>query len=181
MNHRKQLIRTTILLISLLTLFMFYIVGTGCEAPTVSITQNEPYDLVDSGKHCDWDANQSKYEQLVEAGASTWNSYKSVFRRDTILVLQDVRITDVNHAGNGWSGATSRAGGVIQLNKAYMDRSDWTDLNRRHTIYHELGHALGLGENNNGLSGNIMRQGKLENINLTLDDAASFEAASERY
>lgn len=181
MNNRKQLLRIAVLLISLLMLSVFYAIGTGCVAATVSITQNKPYDLVDSGKHCDWDANQSKYEHLVSAGASTWNSYRSVFRRDTISVIQDVRITDVNRAGNGWSGATSLGMGSIQLNKAYMDRSDWSDSNRRHTVYHELGHALGLGENNNGLEITIMRQGKLENINLTIDDVASFDAAYARY
>ena len=50
----------------------------------------QTWNLVDSGKHLDYDGN-SKYMSYANTGASIWNGYKSgVIRKDSILVIQDV-------------------------------------------------------------------------------------------
>ncbi|MDR2526236.1 MAG: cell surface protein [Oscillospiraceae bacterium] len=151
---------------------------------TISIITSIPHDLVDSGKHCDYDSNQSKYDSYVKTAVATWNAYKpGVFRPDDGKVLQDVRISDVNNEGNGWTGITNLAFAYIHLNKAYLDDPSYNFNynNILHTVTHELGHALGLDENNDGLPTNVMRQGKRENISLSTDDKASYDAAYARY
>ncbi|MDR2526238.1 MAG: cell surface protein [Oscillospiraceae bacterium] len=157
--------------------------GTSTDGTTtISIITGIPHDLVDSGKHCDYDSNQSKYDSYVKTAVATWNAYKSgVFRPDDGKVLQDVRISDVDKAGDNAFASTNLQLGTIHLNKAHLDKSSWNYNNRLKTITHELGHALGLDENNDGLPTNVMRQGQLENISLSTDDKASYDAAYARY
>lgn len=46
----------------------------------------QTWDLVDSGKHLDYDGN-STYMSYINTGAATWNAYKSgVIRKDSAFV-----------------------------------------------------------------------------------------------
>ncbi|MDR2646901.1 MAG: cell surface protein [Oscillospiraceae bacterium] len=189
MKNRKRIqrIATTLVFAMAIGLFGFVGSGAGCNedtsAPGVYIIPDWPYDLADSGGHVDYDSNQSKYDDYVKSGVKVWNAHRAgTFRPDDLSVVGDVRITDVNKPGNGWTGATNLTLGAIQLNSAYLDdSSSYSTNNIKHTVYHELGHTLGLDENNSGASTSIMRQGKLTNITLSADDKASFDAAATRY
>jgi len=160
---------------------VFSIAITARANPVVSIISTWPYNMVDLGKHCDWDARSSNYHNLVVTGTNRWNAHRSVFRPDSILTLQDVRISDVNQAGGSYYGHYNLILGTIQFNRAFLDSSSWTDANRMHTVMHELGHALGLEENNGNDTTNIMRQGKLTNVTLSPADKASYDAAAKKY
>jgi hypothetical protein len=187
MRNKKNPKHISIVLAALLALAAFSFAGVGCEGdetyvPVVSLSSTNPPNLVDSRKHCDWDARGSKYHDLIVQGTNMWNSYKpGIFRPDSITVIQDVRISDYTDVDDGIYGYTNKQSAVIKLNSGYLDRRDWDEDNRKHTIYHELGHVLGLGENNNGLATTIMKQGKLKNVTLSADDKASFDAAYKLY
>ena len=140
------------------------------------------FDLVDSNKHCDYDANQSSYESYITTAVQKWNNYKAgILRADTILTIQDVKIIDTNSSNVIWAGKTEYMSARIQLNSYYLNNSSWNYNNRLKTVMHELGHALGLGENNYSLSTNVMKQGKSENTTLTVDDKASYDLAYTYY
>ena len=118
----------------------------------------------------------------VETAVQKWNNYKAgILRPDTILTVQDVKIIDTNSSNVIWAGKTEYLSARIQLNSYYLNNSSWNYNNRLKTVMHELGHALGLGENNYSLSTNVMKQGKSENITLTVDDKASYDLAYTYY
>lgn len=135
------------------------------------------WDLVDSGKHLDYDGN-SKYMSYVNTGASIWNGYKSgVIRKDSILVIQDVYISDINEA-NGNTGITYPDGRIV-FNKYYLDSPDCTDDQRTNTATHELGHALGL--DHGPSSDDIMYSSQTSVITLSQNDKDSYDAAYKNY
>ncbi|EDO0799630.1 cell surface protein, partial [Listeria monocytogenes] len=78
------------------------------------------WDLVDSGKHLDYDGN-SKYMSYIKSGAATWNSYKKgVIRPDSPKVLEDVFCNDTS--ANNYVNATTYSNGKITFNKKNMDK-----------------------------------------------------------
>lgn len=135
----------------------------------------QTWDLVDSGKHLDYDGN-SKYMSYANTGASIWNGYKSgVIRRDSVLVIQDVYISDINKA-NGNTGVTY-SNGKIELNKYYLENC--TDDQITNTVTHELGHALGL--DHGPLSSDIMYSSQTNVKTLSQNDKDSYDAAYNNY
>lgn len=115
---------------------------------------------VDSGKHLDW-SGSTTYSSNFNTGVNTWNNYKSgVIRRDGILTVNDVTISDVSDlSGNTVALTTQRYSGsggksvsaTIQFSTAKMN--NLSDIKRTIVCTHELGHTLGLDENNdNGTS-----------------------------
>ncbi len=156
---------TSLLMILLLTQTLSF-------AATISI---QDWDLVDSGKHCDYDGD-SIYMSYIETGASTWNSYKSgVLRPDTILVIEDVNIFDFDWAGSSYAGLTS-PNGTLKFNIYYMD--GYTESQRLNVATHELGHCLGLDHN---LSFDLMYEYVTSKTTLSTNDKASYDAAYANY
>lgn len=115
---------------------------------------------VDSGKHLDW-SGSTIYLSYFNTGVNTWNNYKSgVIRKDGVLTVNDVTISDVSdlsgntvalttqwHDGSG--GKSSSA--TIQFSTTKMN--NLSDMQKTIVCTHELGHTLGLDENNdNGTS-----------------------------
>lgn len=81
------------------------------SVPVFAKAYIQVWDLVDSGKHLDYDGNSS-YMSYITTGASTWNAYKSgVIRPDSLSVIEDVYVCDINVA-NGWAGMTYSNGYV---------------------------------------------------------------------
>lgn len=153
------------------------------------------WDLVDISGHCDWDCS-SQYSSMVRKAANAWNDYidDEVFRPDAWSVVQDVKIKDMDSDPFD-KGAIARTftNDIFALGEnakyasqihLYADEMNLlsSDLQRQHTVMHELGHALGLNENRESQSdnklGNIMQQGGLPyGTFISLDDRASVEEA----
>ena len=106
---------------------------------------------VDSGKHMDW-SGSTKYSSQWNTGVNVWNAYKSgVIRQDAWNTVNDVTVQDVSYIdsntvariqliGNGKADAT------ISFSTQMMD--SLSAMQKKITCTHEIGHALGLAENN---------------------------------
>ncbi|WP_145131664.1 matrixin family metalloprotease [Paenibacillus sp. Y412MC10] len=130
----------------------------------------QSWDLVDSGKHLDYDGN-SMYMSYVTKGASIWNGYKSgIIRPDSASVIEDVFVSDVNVV-NGNTGVTYSSG-YIELN--YYNLQNCTANQITNTATHELGHALGL---DHSTSSDIMGPSQTSLITLSRNDKDSYDAA----
>ncbi|MFZ3102441.1 MAG: matrixin family metalloprotease [Desulfitobacteriaceae bacterium] len=133
------------------------------------------WDLVDSGKHCDWDGT-SAYLTPITNGASTWNAYKSgVIRKDTIFTLQDVAISDYYEVSTtcGETGSS----GYIYFNTYQMQ--NFSADQRKSVAMHELGHCLGLGHNTS--TSDVMYTPTQGVTTLSQNDKDSYDAAYNNY
>lgn len=145
------------------------------------------WDLVDLGGHCDWDGT-TQYMSLFKKATNAWNNYMGTdrFRADTWHTIEDVKISDADVSNsNPKNYAETFPSGKIVFYTKKMNELE-SDLQRTHTIMHELGHALGLDENRLSTDseklGNIMQQGGLAyGTSLSLDDKASYQSASAKY
>ncbi|MBC2100645.1 matrixin family metalloprotease [Listeria booriae] len=132
------------------------------------------WDLVDSGKHLDYDGN-SKYMSQVKFGAGLWNAYKKgVIRPDSVSVIQDIYCSDVSVNNN--TNATTYGTGKLVFNKKNMDRLSANG--KKMVASHELGHALRLAHNT---SSDIMCEYNTTRITLSANDKASYNAAYKKY
>lgn len=143
-----------------------------------------PYgDLVDSGKHLDWDYDTAYYSECKNA-QTLWNGHKSgVIREDAWNVIEDIFVTDYYSSSDGTLGYTDFTNDKIAFNNYYFasgKTQSLTAAQRRKTAAHEFGHALGCDENNHG-SEAIMRQGRYSYSSLHKDDKDSFDAAYKKY
>ena len=179
MKNKKRLQCLSTVLLCLLALGLVQFTGSACGGDSLpSNVKISSWNLVDSGKHCDWDARSSAYHSYVVTGANTWNAYKAgVLRPDSASTLEDVRISDVNKSDVRWAGATY-SNGIIHLNKYYMD--SYANNKRLMVVTHELGHALGLDDNNCSTS-NVMYPDVSTVTTLSVNDKASYDAAYARY
>lgn len=131
--------------------------------------------MVDSGKHLDWDSD-TKYVSTVRSAVDLWEEHRSgVIREDSLLVIQDVFISDYNEVTN--TIAYTSASGKIKLNDDHFD--SMTPNQRLHTVTHEFGHALGL-DHTSGKN-DIMQQGKLALTSLSQTDKDSYDEAYDTY
>lgn len=135
-------------------------------------------DNVDSGGHLDWDYDTTYYSQTVW-GMDLWNSYKKgVIRKDSIFVLEDIFVTDIDSATAGYYGYRDKANAKIYFNKYSMKKLDANG--KKSVAAHELGHALGLGHNKNN-SKAVMTDAHAFPTTLHKDDKDSYNAAAKLY
>ena len=152
-----------------------WVVATsGC----VAIGLNE-YDSVDGGKHLDVSFQSANYNSLVYDAVWLWNNYKpGVIREASITNLTDATVVD-------WSGPisvlaqTTQGLGVCKIELNVIAFNTMTADQRRSTIMHELGHALGL--NHQKVAGRIMTQGLSSLITPSDGDKASYDLAYSKY
>ena len=138
------------------------------------------WDLVDSGGHLDWDGETSYMDEWYKS-VKTWNSHKpGVIRKDRWNIIEDVNIADYCDEDANEFAYTS-AKGKIRFNTAQMD--SFTSAEKQKTITHEIGHALGLYENNGNKNSklSVMEQGRKSVTKLSADDKAGYDAAYKKY
>lgn len=134
----------------------------------------QSWNLVDSGKHLDYDYS-TKYSSELSTAVTKWENYKSgIIRPDSATVIEDVFISDYSEVSNT-NGVTSSAG-TIKLNTYQLDKQGSTQAMR--VITHELGHALGL---DHSTSSDIMYAYTITTSSLTQNDKDSYDSAYNGY
>jgi len=142
---------------------------------SISYAALQGWDLVDSGKHLDWDGD-TEYTSSVNGAVSLWEGYKSgIIRPDSASVIQDVYVSDYYEVSS--TMGVTNSGGTIKFNTYKFD--DMTTNQRLKTATHEFGHALGL-DHTTG-STDVMKQGKFEITSLSSTDESSYDDAYETY
>ena len=132
------------------------------------------WDLVDSGKHLDYDGN-SIYMGNFKAGVNKWEAHKpGIIRPDSAWVIEDVYVSDYYTVNS--TNAYCSSGGYIKFNKYNM--SGHTSTVRTRIATHELGHALRLGHST---SADIMYKYTPKTSTLTKNDKDSYNAAYKKY
>lgn len=130
--------------------------------------------LVDSGKHLDW-GGSTAYQKQFDAAVNTWNSYKAgVIRKDTVLTVKDVTISDYSEVSTT-AGVASSAG-TIKFNAYCME--SFSNAKKLNVCTHEIGHALGLAHNQEG---DVMYMYVSDVTTLTENDEASYDESYNRY
>ncbi len=146
----------------------------GANASTGTSTLGS-WDLVDSGKHLDWDGNTNYMNQYLEA-ISVWNGYKSgVIRKDNWKIVEDVKIQDVS--GDNTTIVTIEKKGKIKFNQNVMDKL--TDDQKTNACLGALGICLGLGWTKN--TNDVMYKYKSSKTVLSENDKASYDSAYKKY
>lgn len=156
MHFKKSVLKNHLLysIITLMAIAMLFPITAFAQAYV------QTWDLVDSGKHLDYDGN-STYMSYINTGAATWNAYKSgVIRKDSAFVVEDVYVSDVN-ASNGWAGMTNSK--------------------KQNVATHELGHALGLDHSTSTDVMDAAITGHTSTQALSQNDKDSYDAAYNNY
>lgn len=131
------------------------------------------WNLVDSGKHLDWDG-KTKYASQFESAIKVWNSYKKgVIRKDNLVRWQDLAVSDCFEISSV-AGVTN-SNGIIRFNKFNMDR--FSSNQKKNVCIHELGHALGLDHNT---SNDIMYMYATSRVKLSTNDKKSYDYAYKK-
>ncbi|MFD1738958.1 matrixin family metalloprotease [Bacillus salitolerans] len=143
--------------------------------PAESHAKLQGWDLVDSGKHLDWDAD-TKYTSTVSSAVSIWEGYKpGIIRPDSATVVEDVYIFDYYEVSN--TIAQTSSAGTMKFNDYKFQ--GYNSEERLHTAIHEFGHALGL-DHTWGMY-DVMQQGRLSINSLSNTDESSYDEAYSTY
>ena len=160
---RKRLVANLIVVLLLGTGILFFPMTVHAINTAVM-----SWSLMDSGKHLDWDGNTT-YISNFNAAVNAWNVYKpGVIRADTIYTIEDVTISDFYEVSNV-AGKTTQSG-TISFNTYLMQ--GYSASYRLHVCEHELGHALGLDENQ---AGDVMYAYVTNITALSANDKASYD------
>ncbi|MEC1178259.1 matrixin family metalloprotease [Metasolibacillus meyeri] len=176
MKNFKKIICSFIVISTLIlvfTLSSFFRGTENSEAAIISV-KTLTWNLVDSGKNLDWGGN-SAYLSSFTSGVSTWNAYKpGVIRKDTLSTIEDVTISDYTEVSN--TAGVASPSGTIRFNTHIMKNLDPTQ--KLNVATHELGHVLGLAHN---VATDVMYEYVSNNVNLSINDKASYDAAYSKY
>lgn len=167
MKQRSKFICSAVIMLLLISSFAM-------PKSTYAAAKLLTWDLVDSGKHMDWDGS-SAYLTNFTSAVTVWNNYKSgVIRKDSATVIEDVKISDYYEVSST-AGVTSSAG-TIRFNTYQM--GGYTSTKRKNVAMHEIGHALGLAHNT---SADVMYAYVSTKVTLSANDKASYDAAYKKY
>lgn len=133
------------------------------------------WDLVDSGKHLDWDGETNYMVQFTTA-VNTWNAYKpGVIRADSWAVIEDVKISD--YSGDSTTTVKISSNGTIKFNQNVMDTLSVSK--KTNACLFALGSALGLGKTGN--SKDVMYKHNTSINTLSENDESSYDEAYKKY
>lgn len=133
------------------------------------------WDLVDSGKHLDWDG-ETNYMNYFRTAVNTWNAYKpGVIRADSWTVIEDVKISD--YSGDDSITVKISSNGTIKFNQEVMDTL--SSNNKTKACLFALGTALGLGKTDN--SKDVMYKYNTSITTLSDNDKVSYDEAYKKY
>ena len=145
---------------------------TLCNTESYAGTKVISWDLVDVGKHMDWDGT-TKYKSYFVSATKVWNGYKKgVIRKDNISRWQDVVISDYYEVSN--TAGITYIDGLIRFNTYNMDKLNSKE--KKNVCIHELGHALGLAHNT---SKDVMFAYVTERTKISKNDKKSYDYAYE--
>lgn len=142
---------------------------------------------VDGGKHLDWSGNTS-YSTEWAIGINVWNNYKSgVIRADTWYNVNDLIVSDVSFISANVPARTQfynsgKSDADIYFATSLMNQL--TSMQKKIACTHEIGHALGLAENNNLGTSLIMYNDISTNTSnnvLSHDDKANYDYMYNNY
>lgn len=148
----------------------FIMFNANVDKANASSLKINSWNLVDSGKHLDWDGN-STFTETWALSVSAWNAVHNIIRPDSWRWIQDVWVTGYYTANDNVMGYCT-SGGTIAFNGFYFNTM--TNDERQKTQMHEIGHALGLDENNTSLN-SIMKQGRRAQVTLAMEDVEAFD------
>ena len=133
------------------------------------------YDLVDSGKHIDWENNSTFSSTVIESATQIWNSYKpGVLRKDNAFRIKDLEIE--NDSSMPYLGLTYSSR-LIKLSDSLVFQSDACVAT---VLAHEFGHTLGLDHIND--PDQLMNHTYTKNFNsLNTYDELSYDKAYTLY
>jgi len=142
-------------------------------------TYAQSWNLVDSGKHLDWDGDSQYLSEIVYA-QEIWNDYKpGVIRTDTVLTLTDVWISDTNKRDGSTIAFTSPSGKICFI---VPKMKECGYLEKENVALHEIGHALGLDHvSNKYYPDSVMRPNVTENDVLSDIDRVLYDVAYDTY
>ena len=133
------------------------------------------WDLVDGGKHLDWDGNTNFMVQFQTA-VKKWNGYKpGVIRKDNWKIVEDVSISDYYSEDSSVSKVLSS--GKIKFNQFYMDC--YNNDKKTNVCLFAIGTALGLGKT--AYFQDVMYRYANCITNLSSHDKESYDAAYKKY
>jgi hypothetical protein len=170
---KKKFTQITALLLLLFALLVHTKLSLDVKAATTKVAI-QLWDLVDSGKHLDWDGGTEYYIRFNNAIAR-WNALKpGMIRKDSAFVLEDVYVSD--YYSDLELGGITKADGVMQFNTRVMDKLSASK--RGQVCTHEIGHALGLAHNQ---STDVMYKSVTGKYKLSENDKASFKKSYSTY
>ena len=161
MNKVKKIIEYIFVLLCLLIIFLNFST-TDVKSKDTNVTWNG-YSFViwslkcwDLGNHIDWKYSCSRYYDNVIDATNIWNNttrsvsvgrLKSPFRKDTSSTVCDITIKDYSKRDgkNGYASINIFSYGTIKLNNYYL--SDLSETKVTAVIIHELGHVMGISDN----------------------------------
>lgn len=158
-----------ILCVIVLQLFNLLLIDLYDKKTNLQAYQLLNWNLVDSGKHLDW-GGSTKYASSWDISVQKWNEVHNIIRRDTWRYIKDVEISDY-YENDGIMGFCA-SNGKIKFNDYYF--AEMTAGERQKTVMHEIGHALGL-DDNNTVEKSVMRQGRRSQTELYRDDKDGFD------
>lgn len=173
--QEQRITKTKISKLLLSTFIIIYLsFSVGSQVSAAPIVKLLGWDLVDSGKHLDWDGSTA-YQTQFNSAVTTWNNYKSgIIRPDSASVIEDVAISDFYEVST--TAGVTNSGGTIKFNTYHMD--DYSTTQRQNVATHELGHALGLDHNT---SSDVMYAYVSTITSLSANDKASYDSAYANY
>ncbi|HWM91946.1 MAG TPA: hypothetical protein VN493_14365 [Thermoanaerobaculia bacterium] len=126
-----------------LILGLIIVLGTGTILFAAHFSPNGPSVDGDEIRYVD----NTSYNDPLSWAIAEWNALDPIdILPDSAFTIADIDVFDVNDSSVSWVGSRSVRTGTdwIRMNSYYLN--GYTTFQRRGTMTHEFGHALGMGD-----------------------------------